>query len=57
MSPAHFDTEQTMHYIRLLIAAARVVAVVIAVGLFIEVGPTMASHEPVHAATQQARGH
>jgi hypothetical protein len=40
-----------MMYLRLLIAAARVVAVLVAVGLFVKVGPTLASHEPGHGTT------
>lgn len=46
-----------MMYLRLLIAAARVVAVVVAVGLFVKVGPTLASHMPGHGAatTHQVR--
>ena len=46
-----------MHYFRLLIAAARVVAVVVAVGLFIKVGPTLASHELAPGATHHAGSH
>ena len=44
-----------MMYFRLLIAAARVVAVVVAVGLFIKVGPTLASHSAGHSTTYQVR--
>ena len=46
-----------MSHFRLLIAAARVVAVLIFVGLFIKVGPTIASHMPDHATTHQVRRH
>lgn len=42
---------------RLLIAAARVVAVLAAVGLFIKVGPTIASHATSHSSTYQVRSH
>jgi hypothetical protein len=35
-----------MMYLRLLIAAARVVAVLVAVGLFVKVGPMLAEHVP-----------
>ena len=42
---------------RLLIAAARVLAVLVAVGLFIKVGPTIASHAVGHSATYQVRSH
>ena len=40
---------------RLLIAAARFLVVLVAVGLFIKVGPTIASHAAVHSATYQVR--
>ena len=35
-----------MMHLRLLIAAARVVAVLVAVGLFVKVGPMLAEHVP-----------
>ena len=44
-----------MTHFRLLIAAARVLAVLAAVGLFIKVGPTIASHAVGHSTTYQAR--
>ena len=46
-----------MTHFRLLIAAARVLAVLVAVGLFIKVGPTIASHAAVHTTTYQVRSH
>jgi hypothetical protein len=46
-----------MSQFRLLIAAARVLAVLIAVGLFVKVGPTIASHAATHTATYQVRSH
>jgi hypothetical protein len=46
-----------MTHFRLLIAAARVLAVLAAVGLFIEVGPTLASHAAGHTTTYQVRSH
>ena len=46
-----------MSHFRLLIAAARVVAVLVAVGVFIKVGPTIASHAVGHSATYQVRSH
>ena len=39
-----------MTYLRLLIAAARVVAVLVAVGLFVKAGPMLASYVPEHAS-------
>src|SRR5215218_2117438 len=51
------ETEHRMTHFRLLIAAARIVAVVVAVGLFIKVGPTIASHAAGHSATYQVRSH
>ena len=44
-----------MSQFRLLIAAARVVAVLIVVGLFVKVGPTLASHPAGHAATYEVQ--
>ena len=46
-----------MTQFRLLIAAARVLAVLAAVGLFIKVGPTIASHAADHSTTYQVRSH
>ena len=46
-----------MSQFRYLIAAARIVAVLVAVGLFIKVGPTLASHATGHTATYQVRSH
>ena len=46
-----------MTHFRLLIAAARVVAVLAAVGLFIKVGPTIALHAAGHSTTYQVRTH
>jgi hypothetical protein len=54
---ALFNTEHTMSQFRFLIAAARVLAVLAAVGLFIQVGPSLASHATSHAATYQVRSH
>jgi hypothetical protein len=50
-------TEHSMTHFRLLIAAARVLAVLAAVGLFIKVGPTIASHAAGHSTTYQVRSH
>ena len=47
----------SMTHFRLLIAAARVLAVLAAVGLFIKVGPTIASHAAGHSTTYQVRSH
>lgn len=44
-----------MSQFRLLIAAARVVAVLIVVGLFVKVSPTLASHASTHTATYQVQ--
>ena len=46
-----------MSHFRLLIAAARILAVLVAVGLFIKVGPTIASHAADHTTTYQVRTH
>jgi hypothetical protein len=47
-----------MMHLRLLIAAARVVAVLVAVGLFVKVGPILASHVPGHGTpAHQVRTH
>ena len=46
-----------MSHFRLLIAAGRVVVVLVAVGLFIKVGPTIASHAAGHSTTYQVRSH
>ena len=46
-----------MTHFRLLIAAARVVALLVVVGLFIKVEPTIASHAAGHSATYQVRSH
>ena len=46
-----------MTHFRLLNAAARVLAVLAAVGLFIKVGPTIASHAAGHSTTYQVRSH
>jgi hypothetical protein len=50
-------TEHSMTHFRLLIAAARVLAVLAAVGLFIKVGPTIAAHAAGHSTTYQVRSH
>jgi hypothetical protein len=57
MAEAIWNPEHTMTDFRLLIAAARVVAVLAAVGLFIKVGPTIASHATSHSSTYQVRSH
>ena len=44
-----------MTHFRLLIAAARILAVLVAVGLFIKVGPTIDSHAVGHSTTHQVR--
>ena len=44
-----------MSQFRLLIAAARVLAVLIVVGLCVKVGPTLASHAAGHTATYQVQ--
>jgi hypothetical protein len=49
--------EQTMPQFRFLIAAARVLVVLVAVGLFIKVGPTLASHAAGHTTTYQVHSH
>ena len=46
-----------MTHFRLLIAAARVVALLVVVGLFIKVGPTIATHAAGHSTTYQVRSH
>jgi hypothetical protein len=46
-----------MTHFRFLIAAARVVVVVAAVGLFIKVGPTIAASAASHSTTYQVRSH
>ena len=46
-----------MTHFRLLIAAAQVVALLVVVGLFFKVGPTIATHPAGHSATYQVRSH
>jgi len=57
VAEAPFDTEHTMSQFRFLLAAARVVVVVLAVGLFVKVGPTLASQAAGHSTTYQVRSH
>lgn len=40
-----------MNHLRLALAAARVVAVLIMVAMFIKIAPTIASHAAVHSVT------
>ena len=53
-----------MPNLRILVAAARVVALIVVVGVFIKIAPTLASHAAGHtttysssAAAPGARGH
>jgi len=43
-----------MNHLRFILAAARVVAVLVVVAVFVKIGPTLASHAAVHSNTYAA---
>ena len=54
MRPEALQNGAVMNHFRLILAAARVIAILVVVAVFIKIGPTLANHASGHSTTYSA---